>query len=269
VSSNEIILKSASDIERLKTSGKILSEILKTLAATLRPGLKGDLINKKAEKLAREHGASCSFKGFEGYPANICLSRNNEIVHGIPFGKTIQKGDIVGLDLGIKYKGFFTDSAVTVVIPCESRTCHASMEQKKRLAAITFQCLKSTLNFCKPGYRLGDIGHAVQILAEKNGFSVVKKLVGHGVGYAVHEAPLIPNYGKRGEGLRLKPGMVLAIEPMVNRGTDEIVLDKKDGWTFLTADGAPSAHFEWTVAVTNSEPIILTPLDWVNPANRK
>jgi len=229
----------------------------------LKPGASGDELDKKAGELAKKQGASCSFKGFEGYPANICLSRNNEIVHGFPFGKIIKEGDIVGLDLGIKYKGFFTDSAVTVVIPCRDALQCVSNKDKQKLATVTFQCLKNTLEFCKPGYRLGDIGHAVQTLAESHGYSVVKKLVGHGVGYGVHENPLIPNYGNRGEGLRLKPGMVLAIEPMVNMGTDDIVMDKKDGWTFYTADGSFSAHFEWTVAITNGDPIVLTPLDWV------
>lgn len=258
MSSNKIVLKSASDIEQLKISGKILSEILRALAEMLRPGVDGNALNAEAEKLAKKNNAQCSFKGFEGYPANICLSRNNEIVHGFPFGKSIEEGDVVGLDLGIKYKGFFTDSAVTRIVSTSPNI------EKQRLVNTTFQCLKSTLKFCKPGYRLGDIGYAVQTMAEKRGYSVVKKLVGHGVGFGVHEAPLIPNYGKRGEGIRLKPGMVLAIEPMVNTGTDDVVMDKKDGWTFYTADGYLSAHFEWTVAITNNEPIVLTPLDWVD-----
>jgi len=285
MSSDKITLKSASDIEHLKTSGKILSAILKTLAEMLRPGLKGDTLNAEAENLAKKNNARCSFKGFEGYPANICLSRNNEVVHGFPFGKIIRKGDIVGLDLGIDYKGFFTDSAVTIVfadidkaaslsvtdrnrmpsdITGSSRILTCSYEEKQKLADTTLQCLKSTLKFCKPGYRLGDIGFAVQNLAESRGYSVVKKLVGHGVGYSVHEMPLIPNYGGKSEGLRLKPGMVLAIEPMVNVGTDDVMMDKKDGWTFYTADGSLSAHFEWTIAITSSEPIVLTPLDWID-----
>ena len=268
MSSNKISLKSAADIERLKKSGRILSKILETLTGMLKPGAKGGILNKRAEELAAERGASCSFKGFEGYPANICLSRNNEIVHGFPFDKVIEEGDIVGLDLGIKYKGFFTDSAVTVVIPYSSvgtglRSVPTEIKKKQRLANTAFDCLKNSLKFCTPGYRLGDIGHSIQDLAEKRGYSVVKNLVGHGVGYTVHEAPLVPNYGKRGSGIRLQPGMVLAIEPMVNAGTDNVVMDKNDGWTFLTADGSPSAHFEWTVAITNNEPIVLTPLDWV------
>jgi len=249
-------LKSAADIEQLKISGKILSEILRTLSEMIKPGISGDILDKKAEKLAQKMGATCSFRGFEGYPANICLSRNQEIVHGFPHGKTIEKGDIVGLDIGIKYKGFFTDSAVTKVVASSDR-------RKMRLAATTFQCLKNTLKYCRPGYRLGDIGQAVQTLAESRGYSVVKKLVGHGVGFSVHEAPLVPNCGEKGKGMRLKPGMVLAIEPMLNEGDDDVVLDNKDGWTFRTADGSLSAHFEWTVAITTGEPIVLTPLDWV------
>lgn len=264
MSSNKITLKTQSDIDNLIISGKILSETLRTLYGLMQPGMTGDFLNKKAEDLAARHGASCSFKGFEGYPANICLSRNNEIVHGIPFGKVLEAGDIVGLDLGINYKGFFTDSAATKVIPCKEKDCPVSViNQKEKLARTTLKCLKSTLKFCKTGYRLGDIGHAVQVLAEKHGYSVVKKLVGHGVGFGVHEAPLVPNYGKPGEGVRLKPGMVLAIEPMVNTGTDDIVMDENDDWTFYTADGSISAHFEWTVAITQSEPIVLTPLNWV------
>jgi len=263
VSSNKITLKSTSDIECLKISGKILSDTLKILAGMLRPGMKGDDLNKEAEKLAAGKGAFCSFKGFEGYSANICLSRNDEIVHGLPFGKTIQEGDVVGLDLGIKYKGFFTDSAVTMVVQGRNKTYLVSAK-KKRLVDTTFACLKNSLEYCRPGYRLGDIGHSIQVLAEKRGFSVVKKLVGHGVGYGVHEAPLVPNYGSRGEGIRLKPGMVIAIEPMINAGTDDVIMDKDDGWTFRTADGSLSAHFEWTVAITNNKPIVLTPLEWVD-----
>jgi len=245
-------------------SGQILSQMLDILARMLIPGTSGDAINQKAESLAQKSGARCSFLNFEGYPANICLSINDEVVHGFPFGKIIQEGDIVGLDLGIDYKGYFTDSAVTFVIPCRDGACPVStIKEKRKLANTAFSCLKRTLKYCRPGYRLGDIGYAVQTLAEKRGYNVVKRLVGHGVGFSVHEAPLIPNYGKMGEGIRLKPGMVLAIEPMVNTGTDDVVLDQKDGWTFRTADGAPSAHFEWTVAITNKEPIVLTPLNWV------
>ncbi|MFH1183326.1 MAG: type I methionyl aminopeptidase [Candidatus Moraniibacteriota bacterium] len=259
----KIKLKSPSDISRLKESGIILSDILSKLAQMLVTGASGDEINTKAHLLASQFGARCSFYKFEGYPAHVCLSVNNEVVHGFPFGKILREGDIVGLDMGIDFKGYFTDSAITAVIPCRDALRCVSTKEKQKLAKTAFQCLKRTLKCCRPGYRLGDIGHAVQSLAEKRGFSVVKKLVGHGVGFGVHEAPLIPNYGASGEGIRLKPGMVLAIEPMLNAGTDDVVLDEKDGWTFRTADGAPSAHFEWTVAITNREPIVLTPLDWV------
>jgi methionyl aminopeptidase len=256
MASKKIRLKSPADIEQLKISGKILSGILQTLSEMLKPGIKGDLLDKKAEELAQKSGATCSFKGFEHYPAHICLSKNHEIVHGFPYGKIIEAGDVVGLDIGIKYKGFFTDAAITKVVSTDD-------QRKKRLATTAFQCLKSTLKYCRPGYRMGDIGNAVETLAESRGYSVVKKLVGHGVGFSVHEAPLVPNYGKAGEGIRLKPGMVLAIEPMLNEGTDDVVIDKNDGWTFFTADNTLSAHFEWTVAITTGEPIILTPLDWV------
>lgn len=260
----KIQLKSNVDISYLKESGLILSDILFRLAGMLAPGVKGDKIDTEAKRLADSYNARCSFYKFEGYPAHICLSINNEIVHGFPFGKIIKGGDIVGLDLGIDYKGYFTDSAVTVVVPCrDANFCVSTLKAKQKLARTAFQCLKRTLGYCRPGYRLGDIGFAVQSLAEKRGFSVVKKLVGHGVGFSVHEEPLIPNYGQKSKGIRLKPGMVLAIEPMLNAGTDEVVLDEKDGWTFRTADGAPSAHFEWTVAVTEREPIILTSLDWI------
>lgn len=261
----KIQLKSSSDISRLKESGLILSDILSKLTGMLAPDVKGDKIDAEAGRLAEHHGARCSFYKFEGYPAHICLSINNEVVHGFPFGKTLSNGDIVGLDLGIDHKGYFTDSAVTVVIPGSNPAgWRSSYEEKQKLASTTFRCLKRTLKYCRPGYRLGDIGYAVQSLAEKRGYSVVKKLVGHGVGYSLHEEPLIPNYGKRGEGIRLKPGMVLAIEPMLNAGTDNVILDQKDGWTFRTADGFPSAHFEWTVAITEREPIVLTPLDWID-----
>lgn len=262
----KIKLKSDKEIKALREGGMILSDILKNIGMSVGPGVTGEEIDRKAKILAEKRGAVCSFYRFKGFPAHICLSLNNEVVHGIPFGKTISEGDLVSVDLGIKYKNLFTDSSITFTVPCRDKNSENSIgfRKKQKIARAAFLCLKKSLKYCRVGYRLGDIGFAIQDCAEKKGFSVVKKLVGHGVGYAVHEDPFIPNYGNRGQGERLRPGMVLAIEPMLNEGTDDVILDQKTGWAYRTTDGKFSAHFEWTVAITHKNPIILTPLDWLN-----
>ncbi len=265
--SSKITLKSPKEIEILKEGGLILASILEKLRTMLVPGAKGEDLDRKAKEMAKKYHAYCSFYQYEGFPAHICMSKNDEIVHGIPFEKKINEGDIVGIDAGIKYKGLFTDSAFTHFVPYknefEAIERQKEIDKKNRLIETTFLALKKTLNECRAGSRIGDIGFIVESLAKSRGYSVVKCLVGHGVGHAVHEDPMVPNYGKRGEGMRLNPGMVIAIEPMLNVGSEEAILDSRDQWTFRTSDGSLSAHFEWTVAITEKEPIILTPLDWV------
>jgi len=257
MSKEKISLKSKRDIDQLKEGGKILSVILSDIYKSLKPGLKGKKIEERVMKLAKKNNASCSFYHFENYPAHLCLSINDEIVHGIPSGKVIKEGDIVSVDMGIEYKKLFTDSAFSIVIPKSDNPI------KEKLVQTTFACLKKSLDFCRKDYHLGDIGHAIQSLAESRGFSVVRKLVGHGVGYGVHEAPLIPNTGEKGKGIKLKPGMVIAIEPMLCVGSEEVKLGS-DKWTFKTKDSNLSAHFEWTVAITDKNPVVITPLDFVN-----
>jgi len=252
----KIRLKSPEDIKILKEGGKILSEILEVLYNKIDVGVKGEELEKIAIEMGEKKNAECSFCNFEKYPAHICLSINQEIVHGLPHGKVINNGDLVSVDLGIKYKGLYTDSAFTKI-------AGKSDELKKRLVNTTLSCLRKSLEFSRKDYTLGDLGNAIQELAESEGFSVVKKLVGHGVGYEVHEAPMVPNYGEKGEGAKLLPGMVIAIEPMLTEGSEDVFLDKKDKWTFTTKDGLLSAHFEWTVAITEDKPIVLTPLDFL------
>ncbi|MBM3256015.1 MAG: type I methionyl aminopeptidase [Candidatus Moranbacteria bacterium] len=256
-----IKLKSAREIQTLREGGKILSDILKQVAMAVKAGTRGEDLDEKAMKLAAENGAACSFYRFLGFPAHICLSLNDEVVHGLPFGKIIREGDLVSIDLGIKYKKLFTDSSVSFVVPGRNKSAN-SLSAKERLVRTTLSCLRKTLKYCRTGYRLGDIGFSIQKQAEEMGYSVVKKLVGHGVGYAVHENPFVPNYGSLGKGERLRPGMVLAIEPMINEGSEDVRLDQKNGWSYRTADGKLSAHFEWSVAITHKDPIVLTPLNW-------
>ena len=264
---NKISLKTEKEIEILKEGGLILSEILQAIRKKLVPGTTGDELNEKVKEMAKKKGAFCSFNGFNGYPAHFCLSLNDEVVHGIPFGKVIREGDVVGVDMGIKYKGLFTDAAFTHFVPYvsknEEKKRRKEIRNKKKLIDTTFLALKKTLDFCGAGFRVGDIGHAISSLATSQGFSVVKNLVGHGVGHAVHEDPMIPNFGEKGTGPRLNPGLVIAIEPMINVGEDEVYLNQSDNWTFKTKDSSLSAHFEWTVAITEQGPVIITPLEWI------
>ncbi len=257
----KITLKSEQDLVYLAQGGKILANILQELTKLTKSGVKGSFLDQKAAEMAEKAGASCSFFNYEGYSAHLCLSTNDEVVHGLPFDKIIREDDLVSLDLGIKYKNLFTDSAVTFLVS-KNKLATKNLV-KNKLINTTFACLKRSLKYCQTGYRLGDIGFAIQSLAEKEGFSVVKKLVGHGVGYAVHEDPYVPNYGQKNTGLRLKPGMVIAIEPMLNQGTDDVLLDKNNNWSYRTADQKLSAHFEWTVTITRNKPIVLTPLNWI------
>jgi methionyl aminopeptidase len=240
----------------MRKSGKILAEILRLLASKVEPGISGDELEKIAEKEVKKYKVISSFKNYKThkngapFPSIICLSINDEIVHGIPFKKIIKEGDIVSIDAGIKYKGFHSDSAVTVGAGKISN-------KAIKLIEVTKESLFKGIGQVKPGNRIGDIGFAVQKYAEKNGFSVVRNLVGHGVGRSIHEPPEVPNFGNKGTGLKLCPGMTFAIEPMLNEGSYYIKCDD-DEWTIRTTDGKLSAHFEHTVAVTENGCEILT-----------
>ncbi len=246
-----IRIKNSDDIAKLAEGGKILARVVRLVAAEVKPGISTAKLDALAEKLIKESGGKPSFKGFSDYPASTCISINEGVVHGIPSPKRkIKPGDVVGVDIGLEYKGLFTDMAVTVPVGKISA-------EAEKLIQVTRQSLDKAITLVKPGVALGDIGFAVQSYAESFGFSVVKSLVGHGVGYAVHEEPKIPNFGKPGQGLRLSAGMVIALEPMVNIGGDEVVT-LSDGWTIVTSDGSCSAHFEHTLAVVDGGHKILT-----------
>ncbi len=253
---NKINLKSKSEIKTMRESGKILAGILRLLASKVEPGISGDELEEIAEKEVKKYGVIPSFKNYvvdkniAPFPSIICLSINDEIVHGFPFGKIIKEGDIVSIDAGVKYEGFHSDSAITVGAGKVSA-------KAKKLIKITKESLFKGIEQVKPGNRIGDIGFAVQEYAEENGFSVVRNLVGHGVGRSVHEPPDIPNYGNKNSGSKLCQGMTFAIEPMINEGVYNIKCCD-DGWTIKTTDGKLSAHFEHTIAVTENGCEILT-----------
>jgi len=245
-----IPLKSKEDLEMLKKSARILVKIMNKLRGVVAVGVSTAEIDKLAGELAYKEGAIPAFKGYKGYPANICTSINEEIVHGIPSDRRLKDGDIISLDMGINYDGYFTDAAFTVEIgKVDAKT--------RKLVEVTKGALSEGIKKARPKNRLSDISYAIQSYVERYGFSVVREFVGHGIGFSLHEEPEIPNYGMPNSGPVLKNGMVLAIEPMVNAGTwKSKILD--NGWTAVTFDGKPSAHFEHTVAITENGPEILT-----------
>ena len=247
-----IQLKSAREIELMSQGGKILGETLAKLRAAVRPGISTAELDHIAETFIRSHdGATPAFKGLYGFPGSICTSINEEIVHGIPTKKRVlREGDIISIDVGVGYKGFFTDSAITVAVgPVDDTT--------KRLLDVTARALEAGIAAAHVGNHIGDIGAAVQAVVEDAGFSVVRDLVGHGIGVEFHEEPQVPNYGKPKRREKLVPGLTLAIEPMVNAGGPG-TRTLSDRWTIVTADGSRSAHFEHTVAVTEDGPKVLT-----------
>lgn len=245
-----IVCRSAAEIERLARVNALVARVLAELAAMAKPGVTTAALDALAERRLREAGAEPAFKGYHGYPATICASVNEEVVHSIPSGRVLQEGDIVSIDMGAKLAGYFGDSAVTVPVGRVS-------PEATRLLAVTREALVRALAVVRPGARVSDIGAAVQRYVEANGFSVVREFVGHGIGTALHEDPQIPNYGTPGRGPRLAEGMVLAIEPMVNQGRAAVKV-LGDGWTAVTKDRKLSAHFEHTVAVTAEGCRILT-----------
>jgi len=247
-----IQLKSQREIEVMARGGQILAETVSLMEQSVRPGISTQDLDRIAEDFIRSHaGAVPSFKGLYNFPASICTSINNEIVHGIPSRKRVLvEGDIVSVDVGVKYEGYHTDSATTVAVG-------EIPEESRRLLAITREALDAGVQAAMNGNHLGDIGAAVQQVVERAGFSVVRDLVGHGIGTGFHEEPQVPNYGKPSRGLRLVPGLTIAIEPMVNVGKPGI-RTMPDKWTVVTVDGGRSAHFEHTVAITENGPRILT-----------
>ena len=245
-----IPLKSRQDLIMLKRSGAILAAVMQKLQASLRPGMTTLDIDLLSEELIRKEKALAAFKGYKGFPGTACISVNEEIVHGIPGSRVILEGDIVSIDLGVNYEGFFSDMAVTLPV---GKVDNARL----KLIAVTKQSLDIGIKQAQVGNYLTDISHSIQSFAEGQGLSVVRQFVGHGIGTALHEEPEIPNFGRPGLGPRLKNGMVLAIEPMINLGSWECEI-MKNGWTAVTVDGACSAHFEHTIAVTDKGPVILT-----------
>ncbi len=245
-----IVCKSPAEIERMRVANALVADVLAELAAMVAPGVTTAELDARAEALVRAGGAEPAFKGYRGYPATLCASVNDQVVHGIPSDLALAEGDIISLDMGVKLNGFYGDSAVTVPVGTVAPEVLA-------LLRVTRESLEKGIAQVRLGGRVSDIGHAIQQHVEANGFSVVREFVGHGIGAALHEDPQIANYGEPGHGPRLAEGMVLAIEPMVNMGKPAVRV-LRDGWTAVTRDGSLSAHFEHTVAVTKDGPLVLT-----------
>ncbi len=245
-----IIGKSQKEIDKMRASGQLVGRVLQELRAMVAPGITTLEVDRAAEKMIRDAGASPTFKGYNGFPFSICASVNEQVVHGFPSQYELKQGDIFSIDVGATLNGFVGDTATTVAVGEVSEEC-------RRLMRITEECLELAIAECRAGNHLGDIGFAVQSHAEAEGYSIVRDYVGHGIGRQMHEDPQIPNYGKPGKGPKIKSGYVFALEPMVNMGSLH-TKTLKDGWTVVTVDGQPSAHFEHTVAITEEGPEVLT-----------
>jgi methionyl aminopeptidase len=245
-----ILLKTSEEIEKMRRVSRAVAETLQGMGSMVKPGVKTADLDRYAEESLRDRGVEPGFKGYRGYPSTICASRNEVVVHGIPSDDVLQEGDIISIDLGGILEGYYGDSAVTFPVGEIS-------EDARRLLSVTEAALEKGIEKAQVGNRLYDISWAIQSCAESEAFSVVRDYVGHGIGKNLHEDPQVPNFGKPGSGPRLRDGMVIAIEPMVNAGTYEVEL-RKDGWTVATADGRLSAHFEHTVAIRDSGPDVLT-----------
>ena len=247
---NMIKIKSKSEIEKMSRAAKIVKNLLFELENMVKPGVTTLELDSYAENFILDQGAVPAFKGLYGFPGTLCVSINDEVVHGVPSNRELINGDIIGIDVGSIHQGFFGDHAKTFAV--------GSIDSnKEKLIDVTKECLMKGISQAKPGNRIGDIGYAIQTHAESFGFGVVKDLVGHGIGEELHEEPQIPNYGEPDTGDLIKEGMCFAIEPMINFGTDEIYT-KSDNWTICTKDGTPSAHFEHTITIEKDGPKILT-----------
>jgi len=248
-----VILKQPDEIDKARASSRIVAEVLSVLREKVKPGVTTRELDQIAEGVTEKRGARPAFKGYRGYPHSLCASVNEEVVHGMPSGRILKEGDIIGLDFGVLYHGFYGDAAITLPVGRVS-------EEAVRLMRVTEESLYAAIDQAASGNRLGDISAAVQKTAESAGFSVVRDFVGHGIGRNMHEDPQIPNFGKKGRGIELRTGMILAIEPMVNAGRYGVKI-LPDGWTVITADGSLSAHFEHSVAITDNGPEILSSLN--------
>ncbi|RQD70197.1 MAG: type I methionyl aminopeptidase [Tindallia sp. MSAO_Bac2] len=245
-----IFTRSEQEIMRMKRSGTIVAEVHELMRQHIKPGITTKELDELAENHIRSYGAEPAFKGYGGFPASICSSINHQVVHGIPGNVRLAEGDIISIDTGAQLEGYFSDAAKTYPVGKIN-------SEAQELIDVTKQSFYEGLKFVREGFRLSDVSHAIQTYAENHGFSVVRNYVGHGIGTAMHEEPQIPNFGLPGKGPRLKKGMVLAIEPMINAGSYDVHV-LSDGWTVVTDDGALSAHYEHTVAVTEDAPEILT-----------
>ena len=245
-----INLKTQHELDLMRRAGDLLKAVVDELAAATHAGVKTIELDRLAEDRIRKGGARPGFLGYNGYPNSICVSINDEAVHGIPGSRRVKDGDLVSLDLGLVLEGFWADMGMTVPVGKVS-------PEAARLTRVTKECLEVAIEHAQPGGRLGDISAAVQRHAEAAGFSVIKQFVGHGIGRNMHEDPQVPNFGVPGTGPELKPGMTLAIEPMINQGGEDVYI-KPDGWTVCTVDGSLSAYFEHTVAITREGPLVLT-----------
>lgn len=247
-----IILKTEREIEKMREAGRLVAETHAFLKNLIKPGLTTKELDEAAEEFILKHNATPAFKGYNGFPGSICASINEEVVHGIPGLKKLKDGDIISIDIGTIVDGYYGDAAKTYAVGNISNEAQSLIE-------VTRQSFYEGIKYAKPGYRLSDISHAIQSYVEKHNFSVVRDFVGHGIGQSMHEDPQIPNFGLPNKGPRLKPGMVLAIEPMVNAGTYHVKV-LGDNWTVVTLDGKYSAHYEHTIAITEDDPLILTSL---------
>jgi methionyl aminopeptidase len=245
-----IHIRTPKEIEAMRQGNRLVAQVLRALREAITPGITTKELDQMAEHAIRAAGATPAFKGYRGYPATLCVSINEEVVHGIPGARPLQEGEIVSLDLGVYLNGYYGDAAITVPVGTVG-------EQAARLLEVTQQALAKGIEQARNGNRLFDISHAIQSWAESQGFSVVRDFVGHGIGRNLHEDPQVPNFGTPHHGPRLRPGMVLAIEPMINAGTWEVTI-LTDKWTVVTADQALSAHFEHTIAITDATADILT-----------
>lgn len=245
-----ITIKSKSELDRMRRAGRIVAKFLKEVEAQVKPGVTTAELDKFAENLIRSEKGIPAFKGYHGFPATICASVNDEVVHGMPGKRVLKEGDVIGVDVGAIVEGFYADAARTFAV---GKVDPAVL----KLMRVTRESLEAGIRAVKPGNRISDISHAVEQAVKPHGYGIVRQYVGHGIGSQLHEEPQIPNYGKPGQGAEIKPGMAFAIEPMVNAGTHETKL-LKDGWTVVTADGKPSAHFENTVIVTENGAELIT-----------
>ncbi len=247
-----ITLKSKRELEVMRAASRIVAEVLEELRRFCKPGIATRDMDRVAEEKTQAAGAQPAFKGYRGFPRSLCTSINQEVVHGIPGSRVLEEGDIVGLDFGVLYQGYYGDAAITLPVGNVS-------EEVRQLLRVTEECLYLGIEQMTPDRHLSDISRAIQTHAETHGYSLVREFGGHGIGRRLHEDPMVLNYVVDGRGIRLKPGLVLAIEPMVNMGTEQVAI-LSDGWTVVTKDGKPSAHFEHTIAITESGPEILTRL---------